>query len=78
MEETLKLTIRLPKGDLEYAKQYAREHRITVTELIDRYLKALQGRGGSIHPEIEKISGLVPSDLEGLEDYRAHQVEKHR
>lgn len=36
--ETAKLTVRLPKRDLEFAKEYAQAHRITVTELIDRYL----------------------------------------
>jgi Family of unknown function (DUF6364) len=78
MEETFKLTIRLPKDDVEYAKQYAREHRITVTELIDRYLKSLQTRSGKIHPEIARISGLVPSEVDAREEYRAHILEKHR
>jgi hypothetical protein len=32
--ETAKLTVRLPKDDIEFAKRYARSHRITVTELI--------------------------------------------
>jgi hypothetical protein len=40
--ETVKLTLRLPKSDLEFAKQYAQAHRITVTELIDRYLRSLR------------------------------------
>ncbi len=40
--ETAKLTVRLPKQDLEFAEQYARAHRITVGELIDRYLKDLR------------------------------------
>jgi hypothetical protein len=40
--ETIELTVRLPKENLEFAKRYAREHGLTVTELIGRYLKALQ------------------------------------
>jgi hypothetical protein len=77
--ETTKLTVRLPKEDLEFAKRYAREHGLTVTELIDRYLRALQGAPKSkIHPEIARISGLVPSDVDAKETYVEHILEKHR
>jgi hypothetical protein len=77
--ETMKLTVRLPKQDLEFAKHYAREHGMTVTELIDRYLRALQAVPKSkIHPEVERISGLVPSDVDAREIYIEHILEKHR
>jgi len=77
--ETMKLTVRLPKEDLEFAKRYAREHGLTVTELIDRYLRALQaGPKSKIHPEIARISGLVPSDVDAQETYIEHILEKHR
>jgi hypothetical protein len=76
--ETVKLTVRLPKNDLDFAKQYAQAHRITVTELIDRYLKSLRGGTGTIHPEVEKISGLIPATVDGAADYRHHVVEKYR
>lgn len=77
--ETAKLTIRLPKEDLEFAKQYAQEHQVTVTELIDRYLRRLRNTpGASIHPEVEKISGLVPSDIDARAQYREHLASKHR
>ncbi|HSS52718.1 MAG TPA: DUF6364 family protein, partial [Thermoanaerobaculia bacterium] len=57
--DTAKLTVRLPKNDLEFAKRYAQAHRMTVTELIDRYLRSLQGEVGMIHPEVERISDLI-------------------
>jgi hypothetical protein len=76
--ETAKLTVRLPKKDLEFAKKYAQEHRITVTELIDRYLRRLQGEQPAIiHPDVEKISGLVPADVDAEALYRQHLMEKH-
>lgn len=76
--ETAKLTVRLPKKDLEFAKKYAQEHRITVTELIDRYLRRLQGeQPAAIHPDVEKISGLVPTDVDAKALYRRHLMEKH-
>jgi hypothetical protein len=77
--ESAKLTVRLPKRDLEFAKQYAQAHRITVTELIDRYLRSLQTRGGAaIHPAVEKISGLIPADVDAISEYREHVLQKHR
>ena len=76
--ETVKLTVRLSKDDLDFAKQYAQAHRITVTELIDRYLRSLRGGAGVIHPEVEEISGLIPATVDAKADYRAHALEKHR
>lgn len=48
--ETAKLTVRLPKQDLEFAERYARARRITVTELVDRLLCDLRN-SEQIHPE---------------------------
>lgn len=76
--ETAKLTVRLPKSDLEFAKQYAEAHRITVTELIDRYLRSLRSGSGAIHPEVERISGLIPSEVDAVGEYREHVEAKHR
>jgi len=74
--ETAKLTVRLPKNDLDFAKQYAQAHRITVTELIDRYLRSLRGGGGAIHPEVEKISGLIPPEVDAKAEYHEHVLRK--
>ncbi|HEX4964807.1 MAG TPA: DUF6364 family protein [Thermoanaerobaculia bacterium] len=77
--EIAKLTIRLPKTDLDFAKAYAQAHRITVTELVDRYLRSLRGRtGGAIHPEVERIAGLVPPEVDARAEYREHALGKHR
>lgn len=76
--ETAKLTVRLPKGDLEFAKRYAEAHRITVTELIDRYLRSLQTGSGAIHQEVERIAGLIPPEVDARAEYREHSRRKHR
>jgi Family of unknown function (DUF6364) len=63
------LTVRLPKDDLEFVKRYARTHRVTVTELIDRYLRQLRGQAVSpIHPEVvdfanSPVPALTPEEL---------------
>ena len=77
--ESVKLTVRLPKRDLEFAKQYAQAHRITVTELIDRYLRSLQtSEGAAVHPEVERISGLIPADVDTRSAFRDHVLRKYR
>jgi hypothetical protein len=77
--ETAKLTVRLPKKELEFAKRYAREHRITVTELIVRSLKRLEGEPEvRIHPEVEKIMGLIPAEIDAEAEYHEHMLRKHR
>lgn len=77
--ETAKLTVRLPKRDLEFAKRYAQEHRITVTELIDRYLRRLQDQlDVPIHTEVERISGLVSAEIDAEASHRDHLLQKHQ
>ena len=34
--------------------------------------------GGAIHPAVEKISGLVPANIDAREVYLRHLVSKHR
>jgi len=75
-----KLTVRLPEENLGYLKQYAAEHGLTVTEVLDRFLTRLRegAQGRTIHPEVEKISGLVPADVDARALYHEHLLEKHR
>jgi len=77
--ETAELTIRLPKKDLEFATQYARAHGLTLAQLIDRQLRRLRSRTQSeIHPEVERISGLVPPQVGARAEYREHVLKKHQ
>ncbi|GAB4256148.1 MAG: hypothetical protein Kow0092_01970 [Deferrisomatales bacterium] len=77
--ETTKLTVRLPRAEVEFAKRYAREHGITVTALIDRYFSRLRaGAPGPVHPEVELFSGLVPEHVDARRLYREHLLDKHR
>ena len=76
--DTSKLTIRLPKDDLQFAKTYAKDHGITVTELIDRYLRRMQrGQNGLRSQEVSKITGLIPKDIDPVDEYRKHLLKKH-
>lgn len=76
--ETAKLTVRLPKRDLDFAKRYAEAHRITVTELIGRYLRLLQSGTGTIHREVESISGMIPAEVNARAERLEDTLRKHR
>ncbi len=76
---TRKLTIRLPEEDIEFAKDYASKHGITLTELIDRYLKQLRrGPEGDIHPDILRFSGIIPEEIDAPKEYYEAMGDKHR
>lgn len=73
-----KLTVRLPEENLDFIKSYAAAHRITVTELINRYLQQLRSQHSAIDPAVERISGLVPDDIDAKAVYQEHLLAKHR
>ncbi len=76
---TRKLTIRLPEEDIEFAKNYASKHGITLTELIDRYLKQLRrGAEGGIHPDILRFSGIIPAEIDTRKEYHEAMEDKHQ
>lgn len=76
--ETAKLTIRLPRADVEFVKNYARAHGLTVTEVIDRHLRRMRElERYSPSPALEAITGLVPEDVDVKEEYRRHLEQKH-
>ena len=77
-EETGKLTIRLPRQDLEFAKSYAKAHGISVTEFVDRYLRHMRGlETRTPAAELDPITGLVPPEIDVEEEYRRHVLDKH-
>lgn len=77
--EKVNLTVQLSKKDFEFAERFARDHRLTVTDLVDRYFQALQLTASlPIEPEVEKISGIIPAEDGDYEDlYRDHLLRKH-
>lgn len=36
------------------------------------------GGTGAIHPEVERISGLIPPEVDARAEYREHALGKHR
>lgn len=78
-QDTTKLTVRLPKRDVEFAKAYAKAHGLSLTEVIDRHLRHLRAiERHTPSAELDAITGLLPPDLDLELAYREHLVEKHR
>lgn len=79
VNETVKLTVRLPREDVEFAKRYARAHDLTVTEVIDRYLRRMRVlEPGQLAPELDEITGLVPADVDAEAAYREYLQARHQ
>lgn len=73
-----RMSIRLPAEQLEFAKQYAEEHGLTLTGLVQHYFQALQEKEqGEMPPEVEEIAGTVPADVDARAEYREHMLRKH-
>lgn len=79
MATRAKLTVRLPRENLEFVRRYAVEHGLTVTDVLNRYLTRLRegAEGRTIHPRVERISGLVPPDVDAEALYHEHLLGKH-
>jgi hypothetical protein len=80
MSTRTKLTVRLPQENVQFVKQYAVEHGLTVTDVLDRFLTRLRESRlpRQLHPHVKKLSGLVPADVDAEALYHQHFIEKHR
>lgn len=80
--ETQKLTVRLPQDDLQFIKQFASDHNVTVTELIRRYFAQLRQQAKpAIDPRLRKITGILPAHVDASkarQDYADYLLEKHQ
>ena len=76
---TAKLTIRLPPGELDFAKSYAKGHGISLTGLIHRYFARLKrAEEPSIPKEVASITGILPKSIDARDEYAAYIESKHR
>lgn len=66
-----KLTLNLNKSTIEYAKDYAKSNRTSLSKLIENYLNSLIQKDENqvkISPLVESLTGLIPQESE--EDYK--------
>ena len=76
---TAELTVRLPAEEVEFLRDYAQQHGLTVADLVARYVKLLQKvPSRPAHPANLQFTGVVPEDIDVRELYWEHMAEKHR
>ena len=79
-----KLTLRLNDNVIERAKVYARNHKISLSKMIESYLdsvtKQKEEKKTAITPLVESLSGVIdlPADFDYKKEYRDHLAEKYK
>jgi len=78
-----KLTINLDASVIEHAKLYAKKNKISLSELIEAYLKSIMDyktKNEEITPLVKSLSGVIelPSDIDIKDEYTKHLMEKYR
>jgi len=80
-----KLTLRLDQHVIERAKDYARNHKTSLSKMIESYLDSLtkqreEEKKISITPLVESLSGVIdlPADFDYKKAYRDYLGEKYK
>ena len=78
-----KLTLRLNKNVIEKAKEYAQEHRISLSGMIEKYLESVttsKSKDIEITPLVESLSGVIhfENDFDYKKGYSDYLIEKYK
>ena len=80
-----KLTLRLSDNVIERAKVYARNHKISLSKMIESYLDNItvqrqDKKENFITPLVESLSGVIdlPADFDYKKEYGDYLVEKYK
>ena len=75
-----RMTIRLPGEILLFAQNYAKESRISLSELVLRYFKQLKksfSERDELPESVRDIVGILPADVDAEAAYHGHLAEKY-
>ncbi|MCB0517046.1 MAG: DUF6364 family protein [Chitinophagales bacterium] len=78
-----KLTLSLNESVIEDAKSYAKKNQISLSKLIETYLKSIidnTTKNVAITPLVESLSGVIelPKDVDVREEYTKYLIEKYQ
>jgi hypothetical protein len=74
-----KLTVRVDQELIQAAKRYAGRQGITLSQLIEEYLRVLaiqQDEAYASTPVLQRLTGILPEDV-SIEEYHQHLEEKY-
>lgn len=76
-----KLTINLNKKIIESAKDYAKNHKMSLSKLIENYLNSITKKENStdnISPLVESLTGVIPNEnLDYKKEYQEFLNKKY-
>lgn len=81
-----KITLKLNDSVLEKAKEYARSHNISLSTMIERYLKAMVSDNDipseqiEISPRVKELSGVIklPPNYDYKQEYGSYLEKKYQ
>lgn len=71
-----KLTLNLNKQVIESAKDYAKNHKTSLSQLIENYLSSLtkkEEKETKVSPLVKSLTGIIPNEQEN--DYKQEYYE---
>lgn len=76
-----KLTLNLDKDVIEEAKSYAKENKMSLSKLIENYLRSLtkdsNKKDRKVSPLVDSLTGVISSDVDERKSYRDYLSEKY-
>ena len=72
-----KLTLSMDEQIIEKARIYSKKHNTSISCLVRGFLARLTEPDERITPRVQRLMGLLPSDLDE-EEYHRHWDEKYR
>lgn len=76
-----KLTLKLNESVIEQAKQYAKEHNISLSKMIENYLQAItenKNKKIKISPLVESLTGVIQLEEQNYQkDYTDFLSQKY-
>jgi len=76
---TKTLKVELPEDDVDFMEAYAKKRGKSVADLLDHYIRRLQQRDvTTLHPEVTRMTGILPEDIDVEAEYHQHQAKKHQ
>ena len=78
IHEKKKLTLRLNQRLIKQAKEYAAQHNISVSELVETYFLHLDRKKEPTHtPLVQRLTGILPADVNVKQEYEDYLEEKY-
>lgn len=76
-----KLTLKLEDSIIEQAKKYAKDHNVSLSKLIESYLKAITTNKNEqeieISPLVESLTGVISETKNDKKDYTNYLTKKY-